>query len=131
MYTFSLSWRINDVPIVCYLATHAYFIFYHSLTNLILRRLRRALAALPSAASFAITSFVVLALAYVTAFMETFTIANFPYYTFENRHFAYTIGSAFYAIYFVVSFPMFLRIDEHPGSSRCDCVMCGTQKRNS
>ena len=77
MYTFSLKWRINDVPITCYLATHAYFIFYHSLTNLILRRLRRALAALPSAASVAITCLVILVLAYVTAFMETFTDPQF------------------------------------------------------
>jgi len=26
-----------------------------------------------------------------------------------------SIGSLFYAIYFFVSFPMFMRIDEHPG----------------
>jgi len=128
MYTFSLKWRINDVPITCYLATHAYFIFYHSLTNLILRRLRRALAALPSAASVTITCLVILVLAYVTAFMETFTIANFPYYEFKDRDYAYTIGSAFYAIYFIVSFPMFLRIDEHPGSSRCACA--ASQSKN-
>jgi cycloeucalenol cycloisomerase len=121
MYTFSLNWRINDVPITCYLMTHAYFIFYHSLTNLVLRRLRRALAASSRFASFSISALTILALAYVTAFMETFTISNFPYYSFENRHFAYTIGSAFYAIYFVVSFPMFLRIDEEGGSSRSRC----------
>jgi cycloeucalenol cycloisomerase len=119
MYTFSMKWRINDVPITCYLMTHAYFIFYHSMTNLILRRLRRSLAAFPPAASSAISALVVFALAYVTAFMETFTISNFPYYSFENRQFAYTTGSAFYAIYFIVSFPMFLRIDEQPGSHRC------------
>ncbi len=113
-----MKWRINDVPITCYLMTHAYFIFYHSLTNLILRRLRRSIASLPHLVSFSISALVILILAYVTAFMETFTISNFPYYSFENRNFAYTVGSAFYAIYFIVSFPMFLRIDEHPGSSR-------------
>ena len=119
MYTFSMRWRINDVPIACYLMTHAYFIFYHSMTNLILRRLRRALSQFSPSASFAASAVVILALAYVTAFMETFTISNFPHYSFENRAFAYTIGSAFYAIYFIVSFPMFLRIDEQPGSHRC------------
>jgi cycloeucalenol cycloisomerase len=121
MYTFSLNWRINDVPITCYLMTHAYFIFYHSLTNLVLRRLRRSLATFSPSVSFSISALVILVLAYVTAFMETFTISNFPYYSFENRDFAYTVGSAFYAIYFVVSFPMFLRIDEEPGSSRFEC----------
>ena len=88
------------------------------MTNIILRRLRRALENLPSSASFSISALVILTLAYFTAFMETFTISNFPYYSFKNRDFAYTIGSAFYAIYFVVSFPMFLRIDEEPGSSK-------------
>ena len=46
--------------------------------------------------------------------METFTISGFPYYAFENRDMAYTVGSAFYGIYFIVSFPMFLRVDETP-----------------
>ena len=118
MYTFSMRWRINDVPIACYLMTHAYFIFYHSMTNLILRRLRRALSQFSPSASFAASAAVILALAYVTAFMETFTISNFPHYSFENRAFAYTIGSAFYAIYFIVSFPMFLRIDEQVRGKR-------------
>ena len=51
-------------------------------------------------------------MAYLTAFLETFTISGFPYYSFENRDMAYTVGSAFYGIYFLVSFPMFLRVDE-------------------
>ena len=46
------------------------------------------------------------------AFMESLTICGFPYYSFEDRHMAYTLGSAFYGIYFLVSFPMFLRVDE-------------------
>ncbi|MEL7342849.1 MAG: hypothetical protein AAGM67_20360 [Bacteroidota bacterium] len=49
--------------------------------------------------------------------METFSIAAFPYYRFENRQFAYTIGSAFYGIYFLVSFPVFYRLEE-PGIQR-------------
>ena len=53
-------------------------------------------------------------MSYTTAFMESLTICGFPYYKFENVHMAYTLGSAFYALYFVVSFPMFLRVDEAP-----------------
>ena len=30
--------------------------------------------------------------------VETLTISNFPYYDFENRSMAYTVGSAFYGI---------------------------------
>ncbi|CAM9766812.1 unnamed protein product [Choristocarpus tenellus] len=53
-------------------------------------------------------------MAYTTAFMETLTISSFPYYTFEDRDMAYVLGSAFYGIYFIVSFPMFYAFDEWP-----------------
>jgi hypothetical protein len=43
------------------------------------------------------------------AFMETLTISAYPDYSFEDRDMAYKLGSAFYGIYFVVSFPMFYR----------------------
>jgi len=56
--------------------------------------------------------FTILAFSYFTAFMETLTISAFPYYSFEDRDKAYTVGSAFYGIYFLVSFPMFFFFDE-------------------
>lgn len=56
----------------------------------------------------------VMSLSYSVAFMETFTISHFPYYDFEDRHMAYTVGSAFYGIYFLVSFPAYFALDE-PG----------------
>ena len=43
--------------------------------------------------------------------METLSISSFPYYTFEDRDMAYTVGSAFYGIYFLVSFPGFYVFD--------------------
>lgn len=54
-------------------------------------------------------------MAYATAFMETLTICHFPYYSFEDRDMAYTVGSAFYGIYFIVSFPMYFAMDEPDG----------------
>ena len=51
-------------------------------------------------------------MAYATAFGESLTICAFPYYSFENRYQAYTLGSAFYGIYFIVSYPMFFELDE-------------------
>ena len=59
----------------------------------------------------------ILAMSYAVAFMETLTIAHFPYYDFEDRDMAYTVGSAFYGLYFVVSFPAFLRVDEAPAGA--------------
>ncbi|KAJ7956068.1 Cycloeucalenol cycloisomerase [Quillaja saponaria] len=58
----------------------------------------------------------VLTLAYFIAYLETVAISNFPYYQFVDQESMYKLGSLFYAIYFIVSFPMFLRIDEKPGS---------------
>lgn len=55
---------------------------------------------------------VVLAFSYFTAFMETLTISAYPDYSFEDRTMAYTVGSAFYGIYFIVSFPAFFRFDD-------------------
>jgi cycloeucalenol cycloisomerase len=83
----------------------------------------------------------VLAFSYFTAFMETLTISSFPYYAvgllstpppssssflfllfvngviqqFADRKMVYRLGSAFYGIYFIVSFPAFLRIDKQVG----------------
>ena len=75
--------------------THAYFMFYHSLSNVVLRRVVRLTTAMSQSASssgssntffkyilFSITVFI---LSYSTAFMETLTIANFKYYTFVDK----------------------------------------------
>jgi hypothetical protein len=45
-------------------------------------------------------------------------LLQFPYYTFIDRSKMYSIGSLFYAIYFFVSFPMFMRLDEQVGGRR-------------
>ena len=82
------------------------------LANLPLRHARTSYVA--GARRDALEIALVLAMSYATAFMETLTISHFPYYDFEDRDMAYTLGSAFYALYFVVSFPVYLRLDE-PG----------------
>jgi cycloeucalenol cycloisomerase len=55
--------------------------------------------------------YTVLFLSYFTAFMETLSISSFPYYSFDDRTMAYVWGSAFYGIYFIVSFPGFYYLD--------------------
>jgi cycloeucalenol cycloisomerase len=114
-YTFPITWNLNGVPICLYIITHAYFISYHSFSSLILRRFW--LSSLYTGAGplerMAWSSAVVFALGYVTAFMEAFTISSVPYYVFDSAH-MYTVGAMFYGIYFYVSFPMFLQIDEGP-----------------
>ncbi len=56
-------------------------------------------------------------LAYTTAFMETKTIEGFDYWEFQNRDRALLVGSVVYMIYFIVSFPKFLQVDEGVKSS--------------
>jgi cycloeucalenol cycloisomerase len=110
-YTFPAH-LLNGVPICLYLMTHAYFCFYHALANVVLRRVENALSGRSLAARKIARAAVVFLLAYATAYGETLTIAHFPYYTFVDRSKMYTVGSLFYAIYFWVSFPLFMRIEE-------------------
>jgi len=111
-YTFQ-AWRLNDVPFAMYLAAHGYFVLYHSATNMALRRwyTSRYYATLPPAFATAGTGVLVIVMAWVTAFMEAFTIQGFPYYHIEDRSFMYTVGAIVYGLYFVVSFPMHYQLD--------------------
>ncbi|CAL1389077.1 unnamed protein product [Linum trigynum] len=115
-YTFP-SWKMNNVPHTTFLLTHVCFLFYHVTSNMTLRRLRHATVDLPGPIRWAFEASWILALSYFIAYLETIAIANFPYYDFVDREAMYKVGCLFYAIYFIVSFPMFLRIDEKPGDA--------------
>jgi len=101
--------RLNNVPIALYFATHFYFSSYHVFSNCCLRKVETAY--LPGFRRNLLFALVVICLSYFTAFMETLTISSFPYYSFEDRDMAYTFGSAFYGIYFIVSFSVFYFFD--------------------
>ncbi|XP_068653084.1 cycloeucalenol cycloisomerase isoform X2 [Aristolochia californica] len=114
----SKSWKDRywvKVPHTTFLLTHVCFLFYHVTSNMTLRRLRHSIASLPQSIQWMTEVAWIFALSYFIAYLETLAIANFPYYQFVDRASMYTVGSLFYAIYFFVSFPMFLRIDEKPG----------------
>mmetsp|Transcript_26971 Transcript_26971/g.46495 ORF Transcript_26971/g.46495 Transcript_26971/m.46495 type:complete len:279 (+) Transcript_26971:62-898(+) len=117
-YTFP-AWRINDVPFMLILATHAYFCTYHVFTNLALRRwyTSRTYKTSSRFVQLLVTWTLVAAMSYFTAWAETVTIEQFPYYTFKDRSRMYTVGSIVYGIYFIVSFPMFYRLDEEVGDN--------------
>ncbi|QDZ22132.1 cycloeucalenol cycloisomerase [Chloropicon primus] len=109
-YTFE-AFRLNDVPLCLYLMTHAYFMFYHALSNFVIRWIRDTYAANGFRHFFEWS--VIASMSYTTAFGEALTICAFPYYSFEDRNQAYVLGSAFYGIYFLVSYPMFFQVDEN------------------
>jgi cycloeucalenol cycloisomerase len=103
------STRLNNVPIAMFFATMFYFSSYHIFSNAMLRKIKTSFE--PGMKRRILYLSTVFVLSYFTAFMETLTISSFPYYSFEDRNMAYTVGSAFYGIYFLVSFPAFLEFD--------------------
>ncbi|KAH8090235.1 hypothetical protein JL720_6549 [Aureococcus anophagefferens] len=86
------AWRQRRA-VAMFFATHFYFCFYHVLSNAALRKIRTSYEPSKRRLAFEAASIVAI---------------------FEDRDMAYTVGSAFYGIYFLVSFPMFLRLDETP-----------------
>ena len=74
---------VLQVPITLYFMTHAYFCFYHALSNVVLRRTAHAVQRSPRICQWLTLATVVFVLAYITALMETVTIAHFPYYRFK------------------------------------------------
>lgn len=110
-YTMPSVHRLNNVPIAMYLATHFYFSSYHFFSNALLRKVVTTFEA--GFLRHVLFVSVVVVFSYFTAFMETLTISAYPYWTFEDRNMAYMVGSAFYGIYFLVSFPAFYFFDRH------------------
>jgi len=90
----------------------SYFMLYHTLANLLLRRFWNAVGNQVTPKLAVLAAGVVVALAYTTALMEVWTIENFPYYSCPNRHDMFVCGSIFYALYFIVSYPVYFRMDE-------------------
>jgi hypothetical protein len=72
-----------QVPITLYFMTHAYFCFYHALSNVVLRRTLHAVQSYHTILQWLLLALVIFILAYITALMETVTIAHFPYYRFK------------------------------------------------
>lgn len=103
------SHRLNNVPVAMFCATHFYFSSYHLFSNLLLRQIETRYRPTQLRTLLFVSTIVVFS--YFTAFMETLTISSYPYYSFQDRDMAYTVGSAFYGIYFLVSFPAFYSFD--------------------
>jgi len=118
-YTFPITWELNRVPLMLYFITHAYFCTYHAITTILLRRFwsshfyKKAFKPL----QIFMSVMVVFLMGYSTAFMEAFSISSVPYYSYPDAKAFYLIGSAFYGIYFYVSFPMFYHLDEELGTN--------------
>ncbi|KAI3963097.1 hypothetical protein MKW92_051500 [Papaver armeniacum] len=69
---------------------------------------------LPKSVRWAIEATWILVLANFIALLETLTIVNFPHYEFVDRDAMHKVETLFNAMHFLVSFPMFVRIDGKP-----------------
>ena len=106
----------QQVPVIMYLLTQAYFMTYHTTAVVVLRRIRTSRLPIGPV----LWPVLVLVIAYFWAWMETKAMAN-PwiesqfYYKDMQRMLAY--GSLFYALYFIASFPIFYHLDEERDSN--------------
>uniref|UniRef100_A0A7S3D735 Cycloeucalenol cycloisomerase n=1 Tax=Palpitomonas bilix TaxID=652834 RepID=A0A7S3D735_9EUKA len=110
-YTFQMEHRLNDVPLTCYLLTQPYFLMYHTVATLALRRIKTS-TSMSGATKLVVTVIAVCLMSYITAVMEAVTISAFPHYSFADFRTAVVVGSWLYALYFIVSYPMYARLDE-------------------
>ena len=107
--------EINQVPVSMFLFTHPYFMTYHVLAAPVLRAVSSYLQQQFRHWYLLFAAFVA-CFAFATAFVETWTISGFPYYTYPDLTAMLTKGSAFYGIFFVVTYPWFYRLDEDASS---------------
>jgi cycloeucalenol cycloisomerase len=67
----------------------------------VLRRLKFDAASLPKKVML------IFALSYTTAILETWSISAYPHYWYPSLQVMLTVGSAFYSLFFLVTYPMF------------------------
>ena len=103
------------IPIGMYFNAPAFFVVYHTIAVLMIRRARIFDV---GALKPVLTVITVVAVAYFMAFLETrlvATDANKPYFWYRDLGWMLRYGSIFYACYFLPSFPMVFRLEETAG----------------
>lgn len=105
----------QKVPLGMYLNSVAFFIVYHNSAIIFMRRIRALTAGWGSLARRLSWSLIVLFTAVFWAWAETWmyitdNAAGNVWY--ENLDKMLIYGSLYYSLYFIVSFPMFYRLDE-------------------
>ena len=104
-----ISW--NGTPLFLYFVTISYFSTYYALMRL---GLRLAVAKRTNPSSLLVWMLIAL-LSYSMAFGETFFMASeslSAFFSYANRQKALLVGSVCYGTLFLISLPVFLRIDE-------------------
>ncbi len=104
----------QHVPLIMYFSAHFYFVSYHTAAVVVMRRVRSSRLFVHPL----VWALVILGCAYGFAWAETFFMTDpsiAAQFTYRDVPRMLRWGSLVYALYFVVSFPMFYRLDEAPG----------------
>jgi hypothetical protein len=64
----------------------------------------------PSSAAWVVQLSALFAMGYITAVVEAVSISAFPHYRYPDRPAMLTVGSAFYSLLFVVTYPMYVEL---------------------
>ncbi|MDG2003166.1 MAG: hypothetical protein P8J20_07530 [Novosphingobium sp.] len=113
------------VPLGMYPLTMAFFTLYHTAAIVIVRRVVRAAQGLGIAGRRTVFAIAMLAMAGFFAFAETALFMSAPSTTawYKDLQTMLTIGTVFYSIDFIFTFPSIYRLDE-----RADRVPWGTSR---
>jgi len=119
--------NFEKVPLGMYFNAIAFFIVYHTTAVICMRRVKSMTAAAPQALRLLLWMATVAATAYFFAWAETFLYVNSSaranvWYVDMPR--MLSLGSACYALYFIVSFPNVFRLDEEPEGQRWPLSRC-------
>ncbi len=119
--------RFEKVPLGMYFNAVAFFIVYHTASVICMRRIRTLTPDVPKAMRHVLWIITVAATAYFFAWAETFLYVNSAaknnvWYVDMPR--MLSLGSACYALYFIVSFPNVFRLDEEPSAARWSLSRC-------
>jgi len=101
------------VPLGMYFNAAAFFVVYHTVAIVLMRRVRTSRYGFGTLGAVVTTA----AAAYFFAWAETFLIArdaNSANFYYRDLPFMLKYGSLFYGSFFIVSFPMLYRLDEKP-----------------
>ncbi len=105
----------QQVPVIMYLYTHAFFMTYHVSANIALRLIKTTIPSYSPMIMHSIFMFSVFVIGYSWAWIETKAMANplmQDLFYYEKMDMMLKYGSIIYATYFIASFPLYYFIDE-------------------
>lgn len=103
------------VPLIMYPLTVAYYLTYHTTAAIVLRRVKTSRIRLVALAF----PLAVVLVSFGWAWLETFAMANpmmADVFRYQDKSRMLAYGSLVYSTHFLASFPIFLHLDEKPGS---------------